>query len=135
MTLTGYPAPEIRLPVTDSLVFTGSGSDYYIPRLAICNTHVEVVPHNYVIDDIKETKKQVNYNVFPNPFKSNFNILNPGNEKLYVTLLNPVGTTVYCNTALQKQLTVEPLNFSEGVYFLKINTKNHIFIKKLIKVK
>lgn len=79
--------------------------------------------------------------IFPNPCKNSFNIsLNntclKENESLQVSLFNSAGQLVYSlinkNSESNLNLKVDVSNWSKGIYYLSINTKNQVLTKKII---
>jgi hypothetical protein len=55
LSLTDYPAPEIHYPITDSMVFNGSG--LYSPSEVITDVALFLVAHDRVYVDWKMKKK------------------------------------------------------------------------------
>jgi hypothetical protein len=133
LTLTDYPTSDIKFPVTDSIIFEGSGNDYYSPHRALINIFAQVLPHNFILDAINEPENKY-YSVFPNPFTDYFNITNPYFEKLDITLLTTAGQTIFHTITSQSLLTINSSSLKEGIYFLRISTFKRFYTNKLIKM-
>lgn len=134
LSLTDYLAPEIRLPVTDSLVFIGSGSDYYIPCKAIGNMNIEIVPHNKQILNIEDSQSDVKVEIYPNPFTNQIEIKNLHNKKLALNMFNSAGDLIIKQTNSQQHIVLELGELPQGIYLLSVYTENKIFIKKMIRM-
>ncbi len=82
------------------------------------------------VTDIKENK----VSVFPNPANNFVNINLPENIKnINVSIFNYTRQEIYSsNYNNQKQISINTSNFKPGVYFIKINTKQKITLKKII---
>jgi PKD repeat protein len=78
------------------------------------------------------------YNVYPNPNNGNFNLningLQPGAVK--VSVYNVVGELVYSadNETSKGSLSkdIQLSGASSGVYFIQVNSNNHVFTKKVV---
>jgi hypothetical protein len=134
ISLTNYVTQDIPIPVSDSLFFNGSGNDYYNPRNAIGTIVVEVVPHNYHTNRYNIPQEEEIFNVFPNPFKNEITFFNYQELLLDITLLNPLGLTLYYTSTNMEHITINTTYIEEGICFLIIQTKDRLFIKKLIKM-
>jgi hypothetical protein len=72
--------------------------------------------------------------IYPNPTKDNFTIqLNPYllNEDTVLDIYNVLGQNVYNQKIMTENILI-PFNQSEGIYIVKINSKNQILTKKLV---
>lgn len=130
--LTDYPTEDLLFPVTDSILFDGSGSDYYIPRRAIFNVSAMIVPHNKSFVRTKEHKEN-RFIIHPNPFTDYFTITNPGSEKLDVALFSSAGEQIFHSITTQSLITVNSGSFPRGFYILMIFTYYSYNSFKLIK--
>lgn len=71
-----------------------------------------------------------NTNVYPNPFTSDVTVNLPENSTAQqIQIVNAVGQTVY--TSVETKMNLEHLSI--GIYFLKVNTTQGNFTKKIIK--
>jgi len=101
--------------------------DYNEP--IVTNTTVNLFTETVNVFDISENA----YKVFPNPAGNKVYIINTGNatEKI-VSIMNMQGNKtlekIFCNNEIELDLS----NIPQGVYLLKIQTKNSTQISKLI---
>lgn len=132
--LTDYPTEDLLYPVIDSIVFDGSGSDYYIPGRAMSNVFVTIVPHNMSLVGIDEHEnKDHAYIIYPNPFTYHITIANPDFEKLDITLFTATGKEIFHSITAQSIFTINSAFLAEGFYILRISTYNSYHSYKLIK--
>ncbi len=100
-------------------------------------TVVQNVQLTPLVTSISELNNTDGIEIFPNPFLSSFSIKTPvefQNEILIITITDISGRTV--ETIKRKGNLTKNLNLplQKGVYFIKIQTNNHIIInKKIIK--
>jgi hypothetical protein len=72
-------------------------------------------------------------NIFPNPAHNLLNVVGLENVK-QVSLLDVTGKTLYSNTKVtNNKLSINLSNFSNGMYFLKVQTESNIESFKVIK--
>jgi len=134
LTLTNYITPDIMNPVSDSLFFDGSGNDYYNPRRSISNLFIEVVPHNYKVDNINNAKEEEIFNVLPNPFDNSITFFNLQELPLDILIIDPLGIELYKSSTNEAQISIDTAYLEEGICFLIIKTKEKFITKKLIKM-
>jgi len=77
----------------------------------------------------------LNVKIYPNPTNGIFNIyLNNSTENTNVAIYNVVGNKVVeYNNVTENNLKINIKDFSNGVYFIKINSNNNEIISKIIK--
>lgn len=87
------------------------------------------------IDEKNKVDENFNFFVLPNPFNSFFNIKIQSNyEDVHqIQITNLTGEILFVQNTIQKEIKIDATQFSEGVYFLKINNSKKYQIKKIIK--
>ena len=79
---------------------------------------------------IDEFSKQV-FLTSKNPFKNHISL--KANNMVKVEILNTLGKTIYKKNTTLNNVKINTKNFSTGVYFLKVYTKENSYTKKLIR--
>ncbi len=71
--------------------------------------------------------------VYPNPLtKGNVFVFNPENETVLISVINGLGQEIYQTRTDFSRVEIPATPFTNGIYMLKINTKNKTICKKLI---
>jgi hypothetical protein len=75
------------------------------------------------------------FNIFPNPFNTSITILGNSTEKAEGTIViyNALGSILFDSKLKGISIVINTDNLSQGVYFVKIQTKQGIKIKKVVK--
>ena len=87
---------------------------------------------------ISEIVNGVFIEIFPNPSNGSFTVKlqSAGNEKLNLSVLNSIGTVVYSESNIQLTnsftRTVDLSGNAEGLYFVKLNSGNTNYVRKII---
>ena len=82
---------------------------------------------------IPEMQTSMNFNLSPNPANDNFTLtLNQAPSNATIQIFNAVGEIIYNEVLDKKQETLNSVQFSTGVYFVKVFNKEKQLIKKLI---
>lgn len=113
----------------------------YTPSASNIITLNNGVPVFYASTNLLGIKNSVNslsenINIYPNPFNNSF-IIDAGysNEFINTTLkvYNTLGVLIYNQTLQNQKTEVDLSSFPKGIYSVKIESKNGIISKKLIK--
>ncbi len=70
--------------------------------------------------------------VYPNPSKGLFNVEMGSISNASLSVLDITGKVIVSKNAVSNRETLDLSNFTKGVYFLKIETSNHLITKKLM---
>ena len=82
---------------------------------------------------IHEMQSSINFNLSPNPAHDNFTLtLNQAPSNATIQIFNTVGKIIYNKALNKKQETINSVQFSSGVYFVRVSNGEKQFIKKLI---
>jgi hypothetical protein len=79
-----------------------------------------------------ESKKQINFSVFPNPSASTTTVEYEGNQAKLIIFDNR-GLVIYCDEIL-KFTQIDMSNFSTGIYFIQLITDEGVGLKRFIKM-
>lgn len=103
--------------------------DFNLPVLTNIATTQIVLP-----SAVNELSKKSTFDIYPNPAKNNFTIALPNSYKeVTVTITNTTGKVMYKTTATTIQkMEVNNKSFSEGIYFVQIQTSDFVATKKLV---
>jgi subtilisin family serine protease len=117
--------------------FNGECGDWLLPRIV---NHNPVVNGNLVdkANIQEENIQQIEVNIFPNPFKNNFNlnIHLTQSDEFSLMVFNATGQLIYTQNGQldmgKHQLNV-PINQTNGLYIVRLQVGSEIVTKKLIK--
>lgn len=110
--------------------FNGTYVPQAVPRYKIARVHNTSMSTG--VRDLVNNK--INIRVFPNPVTSLLTIETESNNNLLkIECINLMGQSVYINEVNSSKIDIEMNKLPNGVYFLKINLKNSIYIKKIVK--
>lgn len=71
--------------------------------------------------------------IYPNPVKNILNINLPVPfDSANLTLINNIGQTVYSKIINSNSISIDTNQFSTGLYYLKVNSDTHQFVKKIL---
>lgn len=73
------------------------------------------------------------FSAYPNPTRSNWNIVSGNDDITSVQVYDVLGKTVYAKNSAAKEVSVNATELSKGVYFAKVTTANGESTLKLIK--
>ena len=128
--------PNTLQPVTVSGTTAVLGTPIPIPSgfnltldLASCN------PGSLVsINSI--TSKQT-LSVFPNPAKESFTItyLNPDKKYFALSIINNIGQVIYNSNVISNSISISTKDFSNGIYFVHIQSENISETRKVVVVR
>lgn len=79
------------------------------------------------IDDANEVK------VYPNPTSGVVNIVLENNEEVYIELIDGTGKVLWSQKGSQMNTAINMRQFSNGIYFIKVRSKDMIRVEKIIK--
>jgi hypothetical protein len=130
LSLTDYPALEIPTPVTDSMVFNGSG--LYPPSDVIGSLTLWLVAHNLVYIGIEIKNKNL-FSVYPNPFTKDLTIENPQFDDMFIEIVSVTGTLLYRQKCQNERMILNLELLNKGLYLLVIRTNQNVFIQKIFK--
>ncbi len=98
---------------------------------------VNVLPPTSITTGIKNsTSETINWSVFPNPNSGKFEVKMDGNSneivkmKVYSLIGEMIYETEIANDNIAKRIDLD--NISNGIYFIKLNSNNKEFTKKII---
>jgi hypothetical protein len=78
-------------------------------------------------------EEEVSSNIFPNPFSNYINITSISNTAKTIRIYDVFGKEIVSKKTNEKETTI-PLNeLSQGMYIVKINSKNTTIEKRIIK--
>jgi len=132
LSLTNYPTSDLLYPISDSLVFAGSGN--YSPNKAIGNITAIVVPHDYHPTNSTNIKEYDDIDVYPNPFVDIINISNPTIDKLEIILSNSLGQIVLKTNIHNSLSKIDLKSIKDGIYIIKLTSRKGIYTKILLKI-
>lgn len=114
----------------------------FLVNLAIIDSNTcpavffDTVQFTVIIIDIDENSFE-STQAYPNPFQDNIQITfdKPLSDSPHVVLLNELGQIVFDNNypAGIQDIIIPTFNISQGMYLLKIQSKDKIFTRKMIK--
>lgn len=109
---------------SSNLFSTKPGATFYIDDIEFAGGNVSIPKINEDFD----------FEVYPNPINANKLQIQLFKEDLFsVSLTNIQGQTIYKQNDIEgSRFEINNVNLSKGIYFLKIETKNFIKIKKII---
>ena len=110
-----------------------ASGDYYVivTQLDCSSDSSNVITVNVTSTDL--IAAIANVKIFPNPFSNELNILfEDNNENINIEIINFLGQTVY-RGLLYEKLTLKTLEFSSGIYIVRIENSNHVIFTKIIK--
>ena len=99
-------------------------------------------PAYFCIDNIKMNYAQsVNHlsqnssiKIYPNPINDEFQMVNTSTEVMKFSILNLNGQTIYTNElSVNNSMKINSVNWSKGVYLIKIQQGQNQFYQKIIK--
>ncbi len=131
LSLTDYPAPEIPSPVTDSMVFNGSG--LYPPSDVIGSLTLRLVAHNSVYVELENNSKSL-LRIYPDPFISELTIENPLSYNMSVEIVSVTGTFLYRQKCQSERVTLNLELLHKGLFILIVQTDQNVFIQKISKI-
>ncbi len=83
----------------------------------------------------KNTMRNKNFNIFPNPTYSNVTIMTKKESIQSIELYDLYGKKIWSKDHINQTRMVLPLNQQQkGLYFLKMNTASQTYVKKVIKL-
>ena len=90
--------------------------------------------NNFIGIGIEEKVENLDFNIYPNPAKQNFTIkLNQNINKLNIRIFDPIGNLVYTENGLKSsEININTISFSDGLYFVELNSNNISTTKKII---
>lgn len=71
--------------------------------------------------------------VYPNPFQSTINLVNPSNHSIQFELLNCMGDCIYIGETTSHHFELNLPNLSSGMYFLNIQRAGQFYSQKLVR--
>lgn len=76
----------------------------------------------------------VSFSIYPNPNNGDFivELKNFNNEETLVELVSVLGQSVYSEKTTNKKIHINSMNFSTGIYFLKVSSERYTKIQKMI---
>lgn len=77
------------------------------------------------------TKDQVN--IFPNPVEGELKVNLANNEMANITITDALGKVVHSQRLEHQNNTVSTADFTNGIYFVKVNQNNQVYTQKIIK--
>ncbi len=82
---------------------------------------------------IEEPVDNLSVTIFPNPFKTEMNVIfNTEQAERKVILVDVLGNEIQAFNCSGKQLSIQRAELCSGVYFLKIVSKDKLLVKKII---
>ncbi len=79
-----------------------------------------------------ETKVENTFSIYPNPTNDILNIISPGNKSSTINIFNTLGESIF-SVQTTANLKLETSNFPPGVYLIRTNYDNEVFLQKFIK--
>lgn len=87
---------------------------------------------NVAVSEITDRESTVL--ISPNPFNSLISIaFSTSIKHLPITIINIVGEVIYESTITSQQSTIDLSNFSNGIYFVRMQSEKGMIVKKIIK--
>ncbi len=86
-----------------------------------------------IITEINEEHKENNLLIYPNPAEDNLTVEIASSMDAIISIYNIQGQLIMNHNLKFEKTKIDISNFSKGMYFLKINSKNGITIKKFMK--
>ena len=121
--------------------FSGSADGYDVDGLVVINDCSNNDAAQRIVDNVTTANEVATAEVFPNPFSGSTNVeITTGDldNKVTIRVVNFLGQQVYSQTmnvasSSKFMQTVDMSNFSNGVYFLTIETTSSKETVKLVK--
>ncbi len=82
------------------------------------------------VDDIA---KKTDIQLYPNPIKNNFTIRSNNENIDMIEVMDLSGKIIYTKQVFEKQENISSQNWNSGIYLVRIQIADQLFIKKLIK--
>ena len=118
---------------TDTLHFVESNGSYFVQVADSfgCTINSDTVEISVI--GVEENKDSM-FAIFPNPTKAKVKILFKNTVVESIHLINLLGEVLVEKPSLnnKKQFELDMNNFSEGIYYVKINLKNKSYLQKVI---
>jgi hypothetical protein len=130
LSLTDYPAPEIPYPITDSMVFDGSGINW--PSQVISHLTLSLVAHDHKYVGLKYPEES-DLKLYPNPFSEELNIQFKQLQEIKVKILTTTGENLFSITLTSDVLKLDMSGFRNGLYIIQIQCRSDIYIQKIVK--
>lgn len=87
--------------------------------------------YDIILTSISESEKDFKINIYPNPSKGNITIV--GNNITAVEVYNSNNKLIYSTSVINgKNLEIELLQYSIGIYFVKVYDGKRVYIEKVI---
>ena len=121
---------------TDTLSPIGCNSGvayYFIDDIAISTDSTDA--YNYIYTGIEENSFEDQISIYPNPANNHINITKENDvDDLSISIYNTIGQILYSEEKVNTNSThIDISNISNGLLFIKIESKNNSFTYKLLK--
>jgi len=83
---------------------------------------------------IAENNMETNFNIYPNPANGIFTLTFENDNQYQIEIYNILGENIFKSQIFKQQMTKE-INlsgFSKGIYFVKIDNEEQIYMKKIV---
>ncbi len=85
-----------------------------------------------ILDEVSIQNTENNlFQIYPNPSNGVFEIENNTNDNIYLEILNIEGKIIYTSN-FNNKTKIDLSNYSKGIYFIKLNSNNETYYKKII---
>lgn len=95
-------------------------------------TETHLMHVTIILTDNIETLSKNNIEIYPNPAKNILNISSKNGQIKTIDIFDISGKQVKCLETDKEQLSINIADLKQGVYFIKLNTKNGVSTHKLI---
>ena len=101
-----------------------------VTDVAGCSNSYSVCVLTEVTSGISQQDTESPVILFPNPAHTTFNA--ESNSEFTLTLINQLGQIIYTGNSIQNKLLINVGNFSQGVYYVQVESDRGIVTKKII---
>jgi hypothetical protein len=92
-----------------------------------------ILTKNPIIQNIPQIDENIEISVFPNPFKDEITVYIDNSFSAKIEILNAIGQQIMEIQPNAKMNFISTNNFSKGIYFIKVKTKESTRVFKLLK--
>jgi len=123
--LLNYVGKKIKLRFNANVVSYGA-QNLFIDNIALTGNKTSTGLENNLSDIEKMA-------VYPNPFSNQLTIVSPNNDLVIIDLMDITGNVIFSKEVVTNEKFELNTHLSQGIYFVKVSTKNGSKILKLMK--